>query len=112
VSLQVAVLADVVIAARGQKRGDRVGLVVAMLKNQPASGVQMSGAAVDDFTHGIQAIATGGQRWLRLVAEIALSEVWVFRRDVGRVADDQVEAVVRGQWFEPVTLQVADMADA
>ena len=64
-----------------------------MLEQQPAAGLQMLPGLGRDAADVVESVGTAGQRRQRLVPE--RGQVRVVGADIGRVADDQLEA--RGQ---------------
>ena len=81
----------------------RNGLVVAVLEKQRPASVQVCPRTGDDGADRIEAIvAVVGQFGKRLIAQIALYEMFVGTCDVGRIGNDQIEpAAVK--IFKPVT---------
>ena len=111
-SLQVAVMGDLAIAGRAQQRADGVGLIVTMFQQQGAARFQKVAGFGDDSAQRRQPIRAGGQRQAGFVAQVALPEMRVVLGDVGRVADDEVVALVWRQRCEPVALKQAKIAGA
>ena len=72
-----------------------------MLQQQPGAGRQVFWRGGDDAANIVQPVGATHQRLARLVRQ--RRQVRVVRRDVGRVADDEVKALVR-QRAKPVAV--------
>ena len=68
-------------------------LIVAVLQQQPAAGFQPARCSVDQYTQVIQPVRAGRQCLRRLEAQVAFAQVMIAAGNVGRVGDDQIEAV-------------------
>ncbi len=69
----------------------------------------MSRRLGDDRTNVVQPIHPGHQRTLRFEAHVALLQMRIAGRNVGWIADDQLEALA-GQLGKPVASREADVA--
>ena len=68
------------------------GLVVAVLEDEPAAGLEMTRRLRDDFLDAFVAGRARDQRLARLEAHVALVEMTIVRGHVRRIGDDDVEA--------------------
>ena len=91
-------------ASCAEQRRHRFALIVAMLNDEHAVRLEVSPSATRQLPIALQPVHRIGQRDGGLEAQIALSEMCVTRRDVRRVAQDQVEPRVGRQRGEPVGL--------
>ena len=76
-------------------------LVKPVLEQQPAARLQMQRRGRDDVSQRVETVRAAYQRQRRLVAQRV--EMWVAGRDVGWIADDDVEAPADAA--EPVALR-------
>src|SRR5258708_36409179 len=60
-----------------QKVSASLGLIVAVLEQQPAARAQMFRRSADDTAKVREPVGTRGERRARLEAQVALSQVWV-----------------------------------
>ena len=97
---------DLAEAGGVQGPGNRVGLISAVLEQQPAAGLQVTGCRCGDVQQGVQALAARDQGQLRLVAQ--RGQVRVAFGDIGRVADQQVDSFAP-QRRQPVPLAPVDL---
>ncbi|MCY1437055.1 hypothetical protein D9M71_532040 [compost metagenome] len=77
-----------------------------MLQQQPAAGQQVAGGVLDDLADVVQAVGAGHQGAGGLETHVTLCQVRVLGGDIGRVADDQGEALL-AEGGKPVALDEA-----
>ncbi len=87
-------------------------LCVTMFQQQRAARGQAERRVGDDLGQISQAVVRRHQRRVRLETQVALAQVRVVRGDVGRVADDEVEALSLRQRRKPVADAKLDRAAA
>src|SRR5258706_14998931 len=75
-----------------QKVSASLGLIVAVLEQQPAARAQMLRRVADDTAKVRESVRTCGERRAGLEAQVALSKVWVVCGNVRRGFHRQVEA--------------------
>ena len=85
-------------------------LVPAMFHHQPTFFLEVGCRLVGNDAQIVQPVGTGGQRRRRLEAQIAFVQMRVARFDVGRIADDQIEALA-SQRGEPAAMAEFDVGD-
>ncbi len=83
-----------------QQTAHRGSLIVAVLKQQPATGLQLGWSAGDDPRDVIEPIRTRSQRLRRLVAQRL--QMRIVAGNIGRVGDDDMESF--GHAIEPEPL--------
>ena len=105
-TVEVGLDTDVLQARSREQRGHRLPLGRPDLDQKPPARHQPRPGAARDGAIGVQPVAAGGQRLVRLpVAHLGGKRGHLARRDVGRVRDDQVEAA--GDAGKPVRAQEA-----
>src|SRR6201984_654839 len=87
-------------AYRTEARGDKLAphlrrLVRAVLEQQPAARGEMPGRRARDDTQAAERIRAGREGEARLVREHAARQERIVRGDVGRVAQEQIAALIR-----------------
>ena len=89
---------------------DRLRLIVAMLKQQPATGTEAGSGVRGNTADGVETVRPGDERRLRLEANITLRQMLVVRANIGRIADDHIElcAVKRPQPFPQPELYISN----
>ena len=88
---------------RAQQFGDGVGLLPAVLKQQPTVRLQVVRRQLHEPANIIQTVSATDQRTARFKAHIALLQMRVIGSNVGRVGDNQIK-LPAGQRTEPVAL--------
>jgi len=86
----VAVRAYITEACQDKRLAHLSALVRAMLEQQPAPRQQVTRRAAHQRPQALQRVGAGGECRARLAGE--RGECRIVRRDVGRIADQQIEA--------------------
>jgi hypothetical protein len=81
-----------------QQSGHACGLIITVFQQQPAAPPQMLRCLADNGRDHFQAAGARHQGQVRFRPQVA--EVWIVLRHIGRVGDDDVEAL-SGQGREP-----------
>src|ERR1700756_536668 len=92
---EIAVRAYVTEAGEDKRLPRLRALRSAVLEQQPARARQVHGCAADDRAKAREPIRTRGERGPRLVREARRRHGRIVRGDVGRVADNEIEALAR-----------------
>src|SRR5262245_28295562 len=90
---QIRPARDVGVPVHREQALAALGLVVAVLEEEPAAGHEMRPRAGDDRADRVEAVDPADERLVRLEPQVALAEVRVARRDVRRVGHDHIEAL-------------------
>src|SRR5688500_5071065 len=91
---QVAPAKNPVVAVRREHYPAARSLLVAMLEQQRAAGNEVATRLSHDCFDRVDTVRAGGQSGPRLEAQVALSQMRVAVRDVGRIGHDEVETAV------------------
>src|SRR5712664_2072636 len=106
-SREVVEIGNFAVTQRAEELDAAISLIVAMLHEQGATRPEPGLRARGDLPDAGKPVVASDQRKTRLEAQVSALEMDVFRRDVRRVGDDQIE-LPRSERVEPVAENEVD----